>query len=331
MTMHSEYLKENDDSGSNSGSTSIAAPGPWWSGLGTSMENQKQSSYKDQQRIEKVNATHQFTIFPDDCKNAREGRSYPQVHATFSVQSTPPEYRGCFELGFGQQVICAKYPYGEQCYGVFSAHGPQITGRVMLPLNLTTDDGPIYVNAKQYHGILRRRQSRAKAELINKALRNSRKPYLHLSRHLHAMRRPRGCGGRFLNTKKSEDRSNNGAAAKDRSKTSKRIIQPTMSQNSEVVQSENNSYLTTSPIRTHGNTRLGGSEVTSMFTMAMGDLNQFPYHDDDNNHNRLRREPSILSFSDIMNTGHAGNNMVMPTKWIAAGIPSGDTCCNLTF
>lgn len=39
--------------------------------------------------------------------------------------------------------------------------------RVPLPLDFT-DYGPIYVNPKQYHGILRRRQSRAKLEAQNK-------------------------------------------------------------------------------------------------------------------------------------------------------------------
>ncbi|KAI5290334.1 Transcriptional activator [Ascosphaera aggregata] len=112
---------------------------------------------------------------------------------------------------------------------------PPIPHTTMAPpqqQQMQPEETPLYVNAKQFHRIIKRRTARA---LLEEQLRRApgshaaatgkagRRPYLHESRHNHAMRRPRGPGGRFLTAEEVAAREKHAEAdSKERTESADR-------------------------------------------------------------------------------------------------------------
>lgn len=187
--------------------------------LGFHLQDHDSSSSQSTQSNHDLTATA-GTNSQDQCISSESGQEVScnknaglQTKPVYLMGQAPDAAFTAGQIDYNRAMqACMPYPCADPYFnGLLTAHGPasiiqpQVMGvtnaRVPLPIDHISEDEPIYVNAKQYHGILRRRQSRAKMEAQNKLIK-VRKPYLHESRHLHALNRVRGSGGRFLSTKK---------------------------------------------------------------------------------------------------------------------------------
>lgn len=121
------------------------------------------------------------------------------------------------------------------------------------------------------------------------------------------MRRPRGCGGRFLKTR---NLNNEKGETVNKNVCNGKISQLTESHSSETPKSDSGNWKS-SMVADGSRSNHSGLEVTSMF--LRGNLSHFQ---------TSHRHPSVHPLFDMKTTRHG---IVMPSKWVAAA----DNRCDL--
>jgi len=150
--------------------------------------------------------------------------SYPPAHAAFpdvsmSLNQHGQPHPGSSGLGFNMDPHSAERHHHQHdpnsAYLASNPSYPGVPGHVNSMANYfnalpaaaayppapgggLAPEAPVYVNAKQYQRILKRREVRKRLSAASSAAARRDKKYAHESRHRHAMKRPRGEGGRFL-------------------------------------------------------------------------------------------------------------------------------------
>ncbi|GFY97183.1 nuclear factor Y, subunit A6 [Actinidia rufa] len=142
-------------------------------------------SYHEVTNVGESNGCGQSIISMQSGYNGIHGKpGVDQIKSALSMGTQDSALRPA-QIDYRQSFACIPLSYTDPYHsGLLAAYGPHAmihcpqmlemaSARVPLPLDLPQDE-PIYVNAKQYHAILRRRQYRAKLEAQNR-LSKSRK------------------------------------------------------------------------------------------------------------------------------------------------------------
>lgn len=123
-----------------------------------------------------------------DPRSPQQMNSMPRRMSQVTSPGGVPNPQAIMNHAAGRTAVAPPMPPSQQMQHPQSPEMPQGA----------QEESPLYVNAKQFHRILKRRVARQRLEEALRLTSKGRKPYLHESRHNHAMRRPRGPGGRFL-------------------------------------------------------------------------------------------------------------------------------------